>query len=198
MQGKKICALLLALFSSGLQARDHVPSSSTNGSLEYNPIDGTIMSQSKQYPKSIEGLRQYLDEELTKSAKDYTKLDSKLQGLESQSKTAATLAMIPVGLGFGSLLVGSWMRQDQEPTDARAREIHEQGGRLMLYGVGGLVGGFLLYSALAPGDEELRTFIRFHNGAANIRPEQKPLVNHDSLSLNLLSGDKLITLSYRF
>lgn len=196
MQAILLSCLAFVLFTSKLVARDQVPQAekSSKGSLDYNPIDGTIMSQSKQYPKSIEGLRHYLDQELAQDTPEYNRLNSKLQDLESQSKFADRLSMIPAGLGIGSLLVGSLLRQDEEPTDPRVKSIHDTGGRLMLYGIGGLAGAFLLNHMLSPDDDDIQAFIRFHNGQAS-QPHNN---SHNSMSLNLLSGDQLITLSYTF
>lgn len=197
MQTFRFVAIILALAATTLEARDHVPreKNGTLRSLEYNTTDNTVMSGSQQYAPSITGLRQYLNQEVAPATRDYERLDSRLQELERQDQFAFRAAMVPAGLGVGSLLVGSLLRQDEEPTDAQLKSVHEKGGRLMLYGVGGLALGFIVHSILAPDDQDVRQFIEFHNGERNpsARKSQGP-----NISLGLLERDSLVSLSYRF
>ncbi len=197
MRTFRFFALVLALVSPTLNARDHVPREAKTSlrSLEYNAVDNTVMSGSQQYAPNIEGLRQYLNQEVPPASRDYARLDSRLQELEKQDQMAFRAAMIPAGLGIGSLLVGSLLRQDEEPTDPQLKSMHEKGERLMLYGLGGLVLGFVVHSALAPGDQDVRQYIEYHNGqkTQSARQNQGP-----SIRLGLLERDSVISISYKF
>lgn len=192
--------IILLSLSKGALARDHVKAAEPGviSPLEYNAVDGTVVSQTQQYPVSIEGLRHYLDQEVTLKSRDYERLNTRLLALESQQRTASSLAWIPAGLGIGSMIVGSVMRQDDEPTDPRLRDMHEQGGRLLLYGFAGILGGLALNEILAPNDKDIRAFIRFHNGPKSQEPGISGGSSQDSLSLKVFSEGKLLTLNYAF
>jgi hypothetical protein len=197
MQTFRLTAFILAIVSTAAAARDQVPreQKSSLSSLEYNGIDNTVMSDSQQYAPNLVGLRQYLDTEVASDSRDYNRLNHRLQELEEQDQRAFRAAMIPAGLGVGSLLIGSLLRQDEDPTDARLKSIHETGGRLMLYGVGGLALGFIVHSILAPDDQDVRQFIQFHNGQAH---QTSQLDKSQSWSLGILTKDTVLSLSYQF
>ncbi len=193
----RFVTLILALVSPTLTARDHVPreANSSLRSLEYNAVDNTVVSGSQQYAPNIGGLRQYLNQEVTPASRDYERLDSRLQELEKQDQMAFRTAMIPAGLGIGSILVGSFLRQDEEPTDAQLKSLHEKGGRLMLYGLGGLALGFMVHSMLAPDDHDVRQYIDYHNGQ---KTQSTPKNQGTSISLGLLERGSLVSISYKF
>lgn len=195
-----LSCLTSLLFTTILEARDQVPrgTESSKGSLDYNAADGTIMSPSHQYPPTIQGLRQYLNQELTQDAQEYSRLNSRLEALEQQDQLAFRISLIPTGLGFGSLLVGSFLRHDEEPTDPLAKNIHDQGGRLMLYGLGGIVGGFILNELLAPDKDDLHNFIEFHNGKTGQQSSRTGTNQGQRLSVNLFAEDTFLALSYKF
>lgn len=198
MQALRLTALMLALVSTVLEARDRVPreAKSSLSALDYNAIDNTIMSDSQQYAPNLVGLRQYLNQEVAQGSRDYERLNSRLQELEKQDQFAFRASMVPFGLGAGSLLIGSLLYQDEEPTDPRLKSIHERGGRLMLYGLGGLVAGFILSDMLAPDENDLREFIQFHNSGATRAATQQG--KSSNLSFHLLTGDSVLALSYKF
>jgi hypothetical protein len=190
-------ALFLTLFTTALEARDQIPreKKAALSPLEYNAVDQTIMSDTGQYAPSIKGLREYMDKEVASGSRDYERLNQRLEELERQDTFAFRASMVPFGLGLGSLLVGSMLREDEEPSDPSLKSIHEAGGRLMLYGLGGIAAGFLVNVALAPGESDVRNFIQLHNGkaSANSRPGATSHV-----SLRVLSENTLVSLSYSF
>jgi hypothetical protein len=190
-------ALILILISPALEARDQIPREKKAAltPLEYNTVDQTIMSGTGQYAPSIKGLREYMDSEVAADSRDYERLSQRLEELERQDAFAFRASMVPFGLGLGSLLVGSLLREDEEPTDPRLKSVHETGGRLMLYGLGGIAAGFLVNVALAPGEHDIRDFIQLHNGKASAGTGHGA---GQSLSLRVLSENTLVSLSYSF
>lgn len=189
-------ALVLTFLSTALEARDQIPREKKAAltPLEYNAVDQTIMSGTGQYAPNIQGLREYMDREVASGSRDYERLSQRLEELERQDAFAFRASMIPFGLGLGSLLVGSLLREDEEPTDPRLKSAHEAGGRLMLYGLGGIAAGFLVNVALAPGESDVRDFIQLHNGQASTA--RQGAASH--LSLRVLSENTLVSLSYSF
>lgn len=190
-------ALFLTLFTTALEARDQIPheKKAALSPLEYNAVDQTIMSGTGQYAPNIKGLREYMDREVASGSRDFERLSQRLKELEDQDAFAFRASMVPFGLGLGSLLVGSLLREDEEPTDPRLKSVHETGGRLMLYGLGGIVAGFLVNVALAPGESDVRDFIQLHNGKASAGARHGA---GSQLSLRLLSENTLVSLSYSF
>jgi hypothetical protein len=190
-------ALVLTFLSTALEARDQIPREKKNAltPLEYNTVDQTIMSGTGQYAPNIKGLRDYLDREVASGSGEYERLSQRLEELESQDAFAFRASMVPFGLGLGSLLVGSLLREDEEPTDPRLKSVHETGGRLMLYGLGGIAAGFLVNVALAPGEADIRDFIQLHNGKASAGARHGAGRN---LSLRVLSDNTLVSLAYSF
>jgi len=195
-----ISCLISVFLASTLEARDQVSrgTEGAKGTLDYNATDGTIMSSSHQYPPTIQGLRQYLNQELILDKQEYHRLNSRLGDLEKQDQMAFRISLIPTGLGFGSLLVGSFLRHDDEPTDPQAKNIHDQGGRLMLYGLGGIVGGFILNELIAPDKDDIHNFIEFHNGMTGQESGRTSTNQGPSLSVNLFAEDTFLALSYKF
>ncbi|HET9236083.1 MAG TPA: hypothetical protein VFO10_02460 [Oligoflexus sp.] len=189
-------ALVLTFLSTALEARDQIPREKKAAltPLEYNAVDQTIMSGTGQYAPSIRGLREYMDREVASGSGDYERLSQRLEELERQDAFAFRASMVPFGLGLGSLLVGSLLREDEEPTDPRLKSVHETGGRLMLYGLGGIAAGFLVNVALAPGESDVRDFIQLHNGQASTTRHG----GGSHLSLRILSENTLVSLSYSF
>lgn len=190
-------ALVLTFLSTALEARDQIPREKKAAltPLEYNTVDQTIMSGTGQYAPNIKGLRDYLDREVASGSREHERLSQRLEELESQDAFAFRASMVPFGLGLGSLLVGSLLREDEEPTDPRLKSVHETGGRLMLYGLGGIAAGFLLNVALAPGEADIRDFIQLHNGKASAGARHGAGRN---LSLRVLSDNTLVSLAYSF
>lgn len=190
-------AMFLTLLSPALEARDQIPreKKAALSPLEYNTVDQTIMSDSGQYAPNIKGLRDYMDKEVASGSREYERLNQRLEELERQDAFAFRASMIPFGLGLGSLLVGSLLREDEEPTDPQLKSIHDTGGRLMLYGLGGIAAGFLVNVALSPGESDVRDFIQLHNGKASARGGRGAGQN---LSLRVLSENTLVSLSYSF
>lgn len=190
-------ALLLTLLSTALEARDQIPreKKATLTPLEMNTVDQTIMSGTGQYAPNIKGLREYMDKEVVSGSRDYERLNQRLEELERQDAFAFRASMVPFGLGLGSLLVGSLLREDEEPTDPQLKSIHDTGGRLMLYGLGGIAAGFLINIALSPGESDVQDFIQLHNGKASALEGRGA---GQSLSLRLLSENTLVSLSYSF
>jgi hypothetical protein len=190
-------ALVLTFLSTALEARDQIPREKKAAltPLEYNTVDQTIMSGTGQYAPNIKGLRDYLDREVASGSREFERLSQRLEELESQDAFAFRASMVPFGLGLGSLLVGSLLREDEEPTDPRLKSVHETGGRLMLYGLGGIAAGFLVNVALAPGEADIRDFIQLHNGKASAGARHGAGRN---LSLRVLSDNTLVSLAYSF
>jgi hypothetical protein len=190
-------ALFLTFFTTALEARDQIPreKKAALSPLEYNAVDQTIMSGTGQYAPNIKGLREYMDREVASGSRNYERLSQRLDELERQDAFAFRASMIPFGLGLGSLLVGSLLREDEEPTDPRLKSVHETGGRLMLYGLGGIAAGFLVNIALAPGENDVRDFIQLHNGQASAASRHG---SGSPLSLRILSENTLVSLSYSF
>jgi hypothetical protein len=190
-------ALVLTFLSTALEARDQIPREKKAAltPLEYNTVDQTIMSGTGQYAPNIKGLRDYMDREVASDSREYERLSQRLEELESQDAFAFRASMVPFGLGLGSLLVGSLLREDEEPTDPRLKSVHETGGRLMLYGLGGIAAGFLVNVALAPGEADIRDFIQLHNGKASAATRHGARRN---LSLRVLSDNTLVSLAYSF
>jgi hypothetical protein len=188
----------LSLFTTALEARDQVPREKKTAlsPIEYNPLDQTIMSDSRQYAPNLHGLRQYLDQELTADSREYGRLNARLQELEKQDQFASRVSLLPYGLGAGSVLVGLLLAQDEEPTDAHLKRIHEKGERLVLYGVGGIAFGFLLDHLLATDESDVKDFIRFHNGKAE--PAMSRHKPSSSFRVQLLTGKTLLSLNYKF
>jgi hypothetical protein len=193
-----LIGITLSLLATALEARDQVPreKKSSLTAIEYNPLDHTIMSDSQQYAPNLGGLRQYLDQELTTDSREYGRLNARLQELEKQDQFAFRASLLPFGLGAGSLLVGAMLAQDEEPTDAQLKRVHEKGERLMLYGVGGLAFGFLLNSMLAPDESDVKEFIRFHNGRAGQAVSGRKAAS--SYRIQLLSENTLLSFQYKF
>jgi hypothetical protein len=193
-----LIGITLSLLATALEARDQVPreKKSSLTAIEYNPLDHTIMSDSQQYAPNLGGLRQYLDQELTTDSREYGRLNARLQELEKQDQFAFRASLLPFGLGAGSLLVGAMLAQDEEPTDAQLKRVHEKGERLMLYGVGGLAFGFLLNSMLAPDESDVKEFIRFHNGRAGQAVSGRKAAS--SYRNQLLSENTLLSFQYKF
>jgi hypothetical protein len=194
----KLTGIILCLFSTALEARDQVPreKKSALSPLEYNTIDQTVMSDTRQYAPNLKGLREYMDLEVASGSRDYDRLNSRLQDLERQDAFAFRASLVPVGLGVGSLLVGSLLRQDEEPTDPRLKSVHDTGGRLMLYGLGGICLGFIVNSILEPGDKEIREFIQLHNGKASQTSSRSG--PGSKMSVHLFSENTLVSMSYKF